>query len=328
MAEAQAPAAEAYEPRYTPDQARDRAARLASKLATTPAWPAISRAAHTLDLDALRREPAARVGVDTLVMGTEDEGINTGGRTPLQLACEATNEMIVYRRGGTEEAFLGWAASSPSRRGEIDEGIHADRIACVALLLVHGASPNPVGPLKTPLMGAARNGNLAVVNMLLSAGSDPNALYRCAPNFTDDVWSALYLTVLSQRGDCAAIADALLKAGADPNPPEHAERSLMEWAIWIADRDRCLWPVLLRGGAILPPRVNPNNGNAGFQAWNNQLARPYLEKIEAAGSWTAYEKAHRAKLLATFTPKFTHLVPASSPIVPLIVEYSFHLGFY
>ena len=102
----------------------------------------------------------------------------------------------------------------------------------------------------------------------------------------------------------------------------------MEWAIQIADRDRCLWSVLLRGGAILPPRVNPNNGNAGFQAWNNQLARPYLEKIEAAGSWTAYEKAHRAKLLATFTPKFTHLVPASSPIVPLIVEYSFHLGFY
>ena len=328
MAEAQAPAAEAYEPRYTPDVARDRAARFASKLATTTAWPAISRAAHALDLDALRRELAARVGVDTLVMGPEDEGLNMGGRTPLQLACEATNELIVYRRGGTEEAFLGWAASSPSRRREIDEGIHADRIACVALLLEHGASPNPVGPLKPPLMGAARNGSLPIVNMLLSAGSDPNALYHFAPNLTDDVWSALFLTALSHKRDCAAIADALLKAGADPNPPENAERSLMEWAIQIADRERCLWAVLLRGGAILPPRVNPNNGNAGFQAWNNQLARPYLEKIEAAGSWTAYEKAHRAKLLATFTPKFTHLVPASSPIVPLIVEYSFHLGFY
>ena len=100
----------------------------------------------------------------------------------------------------------------------------------------------------------------------------------------------------------------------------------MEWAIWIADRDRCLWPVLLRGGAILPPRVNPNNGNAGFQAWNNQLARPYLEKIEAAGGWKAYEKAHRAKLLATFAPKFTHLLPPE--LVPIIVEFSFHIGFY
>ena len=111
MAEAQAPAAEAHEPRYTPDQARDLAARYASKFATTTAWPAISRAAYVLDLDTLRRELAARVGVDTLAMGPEDEGINTGGRTPLQLACEATNEFIVYRRGGTEEAFLGWAAS-------------------------------------------------------------------------------------------------------------------------------------------------------------------------------------------------------------------------
>ena len=72
--------------------------------------------------------------------------------------------------------------------------------------------------------------------------------------------------------------------------------------------------------------MNPNNGIAGFQAWNNQLARPYLEKIEAAGSWAAYEKAHRAKLLATFAPKFTHLVPPE--LVARIVEYSFHLGFY
>ena len=323
---AEAPAAEAYEPRYTPDQARERAARFASKLATTTDRPAISRAAHTLDLEALRNELAAGVGVDTLVIGPDDEGPTTGGRTPLQLATAVTNEMVVYQRCGTEEAFLGWAAEPPRRRLEIDEGIDADRVACVAILLEHGASPNPGGTLKPPLMGAARNGSLPIVNMLLSAGSDVNALCFCAPHLNFDVWSALFITALSQKRDCAAIADALLKAGADPNPPKMAERSLMEWAIQIGDHS--LWPVLLRGGAILPPRVNPNNGIAGFQAWNNQLARPYLEKIEAAGSWTAYEKAHRAKLLATFTPKFTHLVPASSPIVPLIVEYSFHLGFY
>ena len=321
---AEAPAAEAYEPRYTPDQARERAARWATKLAATTDRPAISRAAHTLDVDALRRELAAGVAVDTLVIGPDDEGPTTGGRTPLQLASAVTNEMVVYQRGGTEEAFLGWAASSPSRRGEIDEGIHADRIACVALLLEHGASPNPGGTLKPPLMGAARNGSLMIVNMLLSAGSDVNALCFCAPHLNFDVWSALFITALSQKRDCAAIADALLKAGADPNPPEMAERSLMEWAIQIGDHS--LWPVLLRGGAILPPRVNPNNGIAGFQAWNNQLARPYLEKIEAAGSWAAYEKAHRAKLLATFTPKFTHLLPPE--LVPLILEFSFHIGFY
>ena len=51
-----------------------------------------------------------------------------------------------------------------------------------------------------------------------------------------------------------------------------------------------------------------------------------LRKIETAGGWKAYEKAHRTKLLATFVPKFTHLVPKE--LVPLIVEFSFHVGFY
>ena len=55
-------------------------------------------------------------------------------------------------------------------------------------------------------------------------------------------------------------------------------------------------------------------------------AHPYLRKIETAGGWKAYEKAHRTKLLATFVPKFTHLVPKE--LVPLIVEFSFHVGFY
>ena len=48
--------------------------------------------------------------------------------------------------------------------------------------------------------------------------------------------------------------------------------------------------------------------------------------MPAAGGWKAYEKAHRTKILATFTPKFTHLVPPE--LVARIVEYSFHLGFY
>ena len=52
----------------------------------------------------------------------------------------------------------------------------------------------------------------------------------------------------------------------------------------------------------------------------------FPRKIETAGGWKAYEKAHRTKLLATFVPKFTHLVPKE--LVPLIVEFSFHVGFY
>ena len=63
-----------------------------------------------------------------------------------------------------------------------------------------------------------------------------------------------------------------------------------------------------------------------FEDYTTNRAHPYLRKIETAGGWKAYEKAHRTKLLATFVPKFTHLVPKE--LVPLIVEFSFHVGFY
>ena len=51
--------------------------------------------------------------------------------------------------------------------------------------------------------------------------------------------------------------------------------------------------------------------------------RAQQERLRAV---MADEKAHRTKLLATFVPKFTHLVPKE--LVPLIVEFSFHVGFY
>ena len=67
---------------------------------------------------------------------------------------------------------------------------------------------------------------------------------------------------------------------------------------------------LLAAGATIPPDAHD----------------AYLRKVRATGGFKAYEKAHRTKLLATFTPKFTHLVPPE--LVPIIVEFSFHVGFY
>ena len=43
------------------------------------------------------------------------------------------------------------------------------------------------------------------------------------------------------------------------------------------------------------------------------------------GTFATYEKAHRAKLTATFAPKFPQL-PAE--IVPTIVAFAFHTGWY
>ena len=53
---------------------------------------------------------------------------------------------------------------------------------------------------------------------------------------------------------------------------------------------------------------------------------PTCGKSRPRAAGKPYEKAHRTKLLATFVPKFTHLVPKE--LVPLIVEFSFHVGFY
>ena len=88
-----------------------------------------------------------------------------------------------------------------------------------------------------------------------------------------------------------------------------------------------LWPLFLQAGAAIP------NTWRRTQAFNEEQRQPevaqryeYLRTIEEAGGFKAYEKAHRTRLLATFTPKFTHLVPEE--LVPLIVDFSFHVGFY
>ena len=98
--------------------------------------------------------------------------------------------------------------------------------------------------------------------------------------------------------------------------------SEIEWA--IAHDLRRLWPILFRGGAVIPN--NDDFAAWAFEDYTTNRAHPYLRKIETAGGWKAYEKAHSTKLLATFVPKFTHLVPKE--LVPLIVQFSFHVGFY
>ena len=298
----------------------------ASELATTTAWPAISRAAHALDLEALRRELAAGVAVDL--------ECTPGGRTPLQLVCGVDPGIVVYRRGGTHEAFVRWYLQPYVQRAEANNSVRADRVACVALLLEHGASPNPGGVHSPPLILTCsgydpRNEkqecrecscSLPIVNMLLAAGGDADARHRDG-NYT---FSPLLRCVIRTGWDNNDdVADALLKAGASANSPEFGGKTLMEWA--IQRRHRRLWPVLLRGGANLPP-PGENPFNWPGASYNTERADPYLQRIDAAGSWKAYEKAHRAALQAIFAPKFTHLVPPE--LVARIVEYSFHLGFY
>ena len=51
----------------------------------------------------------------------------------------------------------------------------------------------------------------------------------------------------------------------------------------------------------------------------------YLFKVIAAGCFTAYERAHRARLVAMLVPKLTHM-PADN--IPLVVDFWAHVGSY
>ena len=54
---------------------------------------------------------------------------------------------------------------------------------------------------------------------------------------------------------------------------------------------------------------------------------PYIVKVMEAGGFKAYAKAHRQKLVAMFVR--TRCFPrVPDEIVPLIVDYGFHVGFY
>ena len=89
---------------------------------------------------------------------------------------------------------------------------------------------------------------------------------------------------------------------------------------WGRSQSRVI-PVLLRYGADLGRALSGTR--APHRRTVNKL---YLERVHAAGGFKAYEKAHRAKLLTTFTPKFTHLVPPE--LVAHIVDLWAHIGYY
>jgi len=72
---------------------------------------------------------------------------------------------------------------------------------------------------------------------------------------------------------------------------------------------------LLRAGARFDARTIDKEG-----FWC-----PYLQKVSAAGGFPAYEKAHRARLVATFAPKFSSL---PNEVVGVVMMFYAHVGFY
>ena len=161
-----------------------------------------------------------------------------------------------------------------------------------------------------------RHEHMQCVKLLIAHGADPNVIM-------------LHLTIinlgpLGMRDKGIEIISLLCKAGA-PADAEHAQYgTTLEYAVWV--NHRRLWPFFFRLGVAYPrpPDSMPDPRITGT-CYAPRRAHPYLGKIEAAGGWKKYERAHLRSLSATFVPKFPHL-PAE--IVPLIVQFWAHVGDY
>ena len=101
---------------------------------------------------------------------------------------------------------------------------------------------------------------------------------------------------------------------------------LMSTVSSLITGDKRMWsrtriaPLLLRAGVAIPP---PND-KCLIYGWH--VEHPYMIKVRAAGGFAAYEKQHRAQLVATFAPKLDHLL--LKELVPLVIDYYAHVGLY
>ena len=156
---------------------------------------------------------------------------------------------------------------------------------------------------------------------ILGAGADVNS--RDAVGLTPLHWlcrkspSAQRLQLLLRNG--AAVNDSVY----DPAHHEHNTTPLAWATAGRPSAGRRVLPILLRAGATIP---DADRMPAWETTWDQMAAteRPpgqnvcptnvyYLRKAAAAGASRKYESAHLNALLATFSPKFSHLIAGDGP---------------
>ena len=83
----------------------------------------------------------------------------------------------------------------------------------------------------------------------------------------------------------------------------------LEHAIWLEHRR--VWPLLFRSGSphprLWPEMPDPYFARDYYGTTETRRMHPYLRKIDAAGSYANYERAHLKRLTAIFAPKLTCL---------------------
>ena len=219
------------------------------------------------------------------------------------------------------------AHSTSGASGEIDfdPAQHEGRTACVRLLLEAGASPNaraepePADPRVNHLLlhDAALRGLFDISKELINAGADVNA----RPSGITPIDCAAF----AGHVDCVAL---LLSKGALVNRRcqiHDDNSSALGFAIKsrLVPSPRLLRVVgrLLRAGAEIPLATEEMAALA-----ESDPRRDYLQRVSAAGGFPAYEKQHRAKLVAMLAPKFAHVLPPE--LVSVVIMFWAPVGLH
>ena len=154
--------------------------------------------------------------------GADVNAANPGGVTPL-LQAVLTSDLKMVRlliAKGANVKAQGESGITPLHAAAFDAGL-------TRVLLDAGADPNAATSSgQTPLFGAVRNGNEAVVRMLLRAGANVNALRAAASRSVPPLNAAV-------TSGNAAIVRRLIAAGADvklvgPLPSSGLKRGCIE----------------------------------------------------------------------------------------------------
>ena len=182
---------------------------------------------------------------------------------------------------------------------------------------------------RTPLERAVYLGRVDILKFLIEKGADIN-------RYGHNGGTPLHNVVLYPKtNDHITCVKVLLAAGADVNATNDWQNSPLDATLQMRYNNRGLHAsvphicrrivsILLHAGATIS---NKQRERMGSLFYDDFLMREYLQKILKAGDFKAYAKAHRHQLVAMFV-RTRCFQPVPDEIVPLIVDYGFHVGFY
>ena len=185
-----------------------------------------------------------------------------------------------------------------------------DRPELISMLLSAGANPDgPYGPPRNalPLHLAINLGRIRSIELLIAAGASLNLRSKADRTPVEYMTHSNARSSPFMRSNCRRILPMLLRAGS-PLPR-------LEFPIQPGKAFRKEW-LELAGYPIPPPEYNVRS---------RQILCGLVEKVAAAGSWAAYERAHRTRLTAIFVNKLPRL-PADA--ISHIVGLWAHTGYY